>query len=92
MGTASALNQIGAGNQALAQRMMDYDRGQFYEARDYPLQQFGLLQGILSGMPVGMTTQYPGGSRLGGIAGGAAAGYGVGGPFGALAGGLLGAF
>lgn len=97
--SASALNQMGAQNQQLAQNMLNADMNQFYEARDYPMQQFGLMQGILSGVPVGMSTYYPGGSRAGGMAGGAMTGAGIGSAFGVpgaiiggLGGGLLGAF
>lgn len=97
--TGSALNQMGAQNQQLAQNMLNADMSQFYEARDYPMQQFGLLQSILSGVPVGMSTYYPGGSAAGGFAGGAMTGAGIGSAFGVpgaiiggLGGGLLGAF
>ena len=97
---AGALNQMGLQNQLLSQGMIDADRSQFYEARDYPLQQFGLLQSVLTGMPVGLNqTQFTPGNTGAGILGGALGGAGIGSAFGpwgagigALGGGILGAF
>ena len=90
VGQAQALSQMGNKQQGMAQAYNDYDRNQFYEARDYPMQQFGLQQSILSGMPVGMNQTMSGGSPWGSAAGGAMAGFGMGGPWGAAIGGGLG--
>lgn len=100
LGGAGALNQMGLQNQGLTQAMIDADRSQFYEARDYPLQQFGMLQSILTGMPLGMSQNFfQGGNTGAGILGGALSGAGIGSAFGpwgagigALGGGILGAF
>lgn len=98
--TGSALNQVGAQNQGLAQSMVDSEIGQFYEARNDPLLRAQALQGILTGLPVGMSTSaYPGSTPGAGFAGGALSGASIGSAFGpwgagigALGGGLLGLF
>lgn len=75
--------QLGMYNQQQAQNMIDADMNQYDQARNDPLRRFGLLQGIASGIPVGMNqtmTSNPntfsqiGGMLLGGL--GAAGGLG----------------
>lgn len=96
---ASALNQFGTQNQGTAQDMINAQMNTFNDLRNAPLRDIGLLQSLLTGMPVGMnTTQMTPNNRGAGFGGGALTGAGigatVGGPLGAglgaLGGGLLG--
>jgi hypothetical protein len=83
LGTADALSGMGAQQQNQAQAEIGDDMSRFYEAQDYPMQQFGFLQSMATGMPYGMTTSTSGGRNRGaGIMGGAATGAGIGASFG----------
>ena len=80
---AGALAGMGQGNRSLSQQFINSDIGQFDEARNAGLRDIGVLQSILSGMPVGMsstTTVQPntassiGGGLLGLLGGGLSGG------------------
>lgn len=95
---ASALNQFGTQNQANAQDIINAEMNQFNDARNSPLRDIGLLQSLLTGVPVGFNqTQSNPNNRGAGFAGGALTGAGIGAGFGpigagigAFGGGLLG--
>ncbi len=95
---ASALNQFGTQNQGTAQDIINAEIGQFNDVRNAPLRDIGLLQSLLTGVPVGFNqSQVTPNNRGAGFAGGALTGAGVGAGFGplgaglgALGGGLLG--
>lgn len=89
LGGASALNQFGTQNQGTAQDMINAQMNTFNDLRNAPLRDIGLLQSLLTGMPVGMnTTQSTPTNRGAGIGGGALTGAGIGAAFGPLGAGL----
>ena len=95
LGGASALNQFGTQNQNQAQNFINSEIGQFDELRNAPLRDIGLLQSLLTGMPVGTnqvqtTPNNRGAGFAGGALSGAGIGAGLGGPLGAGIGGGLG--
>lgn len=79
LGTAQALSSVGAEQQGMAQDMIGGDYAQWQEAQNDPYKRFGFLQGMLTGVPQGMSqTSYVPGNRGAGFLGGALAGGGIG--------------
>jgi hypothetical protein len=58
MGRAGALAQLGLGANAQLAQLGDYSR-QVLMSQDPAMRNLGILQGLLSGMPMGMTTSQP---------------------------------
>jgi len=89
MGRAGQLANLGLGANSQLASMGDYAR-QIQMSQDPAMRQLQILQGLLSGMPMGMTQSTPTyRNPMGGAIGGAAAGSAFG-PWGAGIGGLLG--
>lgn len=66
-GVADAYSKGGQYLQGLGQQQLDYEHGQFDQAKAYPQQQLGILASILGGSPQGQTYTQPtqGGGFLG---------------------------
>lgn len=102
VGAADAMYNMGAREQDQQQRVLDDGVNRFREEQQYPWQNIGYLQSILSGMPYGTSSTQSmtmPRNRGAGIAGGALSGAGIGSSFGpwgagigAIGGGLLGLF
>lgn len=88
-GTAGLLGQFGGQQQALEQAQLDADRQRHLEGQNLPMQQFGFLQSMLSGAPVGQTqTSNVPGTRGADVAGGVLTGAGTGAAVGSVVPGL----
>lgn len=85
----SALNQFGTQNQGLAQDMINSEIQQFNDVRNAPLRDIGLLQSLLTGIPVGINqTHMTPTNRGAGFGGGALTGAGIGSAFGPIGAGI----